>query len=81
MTQVLVLHFGASLAHLALVFGEQHLVDNDVVHVDLELRELLDKPFSFIHGQKFWNADCNERGEFLHRKWRYWILHLFIDGC
>lgn len=49
LVEVLLLHLRAGLAHLALVLGEEDLVDDDVVDVDVELSKFLDKAFGLVH--------------------------------
>lgn len=58
--QVFFLHFVPGLAHLASRLREQNLVYHDVVDVDLELGQLLNQSFSFVHGQEFGNANCHK---------------------
>lgn len=63
--QVLVLHLGPGLAHLALVRGVEHLVDHDVVDINVELGQLLDESLSLVHRKELGNADSHERCEIL----------------
>ena len=60
LVQVLLLHFRAGTAHLALALGKQDLVDYDVVDVDLELCQLLDQSLGLVHRQEFRDADSDE---------------------
>lgn len=60
LVEVLLLHLGASPAHLAFVFGEEDLVDDDIMDIDVELSKLLDEAFCLIHRQELRNADSNE---------------------
>ena len=73
LVEVLLLHLGTCLAHPALIVGEQDLVDDDVVNVDVKLRQLLNQALSFIHREELRNADCDKGG--LGR-----VLHVFVYG-
>lgn len=39
-----------------------HLIDNDVVRINLELRELLHQPLRLVEGQELRDANAHERG-------------------
>ena len=58
--KIFLLHLGPSHAHLARILREKHLVDHDIADVDVELRQLLDQPFSLVHRKELRDADCHE---------------------
>lgn len=75
------------MAHLALVFREKDLIDDDVVDIDVELSQLLDEAFCFVHGEELWYADSDEGclGVVLHmviHQFRIFLhlLHLAENG-
>ena len=47
-------------------FGEEELVDDDVVRVDLVGGELLDEAFCFVEGKELGDADADECCLFLY---------------
>jgi hypothetical protein len=81
LVEILLLHLGTRLAHPAVVFGEENLVDYDVVNVDLELGELLDQTLGLVHRQEFGDANRDEGrfGAVLHLLVYYLggLAHLF----
>lgn len=42
---------------------EDDLVDDEVVHVDLLLRELLHEALGLVEREELWDADAHERGQ------------------
>lgn len=48
-------------------FGEEELVDDDVVRVDLVLRQFLDEPFRLVQREELGDADADECCLFLIR--------------
>mmetsp|Transcript_11869 Transcript_11869/g.32786 ORF Transcript_11869/g.32786 Transcript_11869/m.32786 type:complete len:204 (+) Transcript_11869:619-1230(+) len=48
---------------LAAVLTKQHLVDHDVVGIDLVLGEILNQPFRLVKRKKLWNAHAHKRRE------------------
>ena len=44
------------------VLGEQELVDDDVMRVDLVLGELLHQPFRLVQREELGDAHANKRG-------------------
>lgn len=47
-------------------FGEEKLVDDDIVRVDLVRGEFLDEAFRLVQGQELGYADADERRLFLY---------------
>ena len=60
LVQIFLLHLGACLAHPAVIIREEDLVYDDIVNVNVELGQLLNEAFGFIHGEELRNADCNK---------------------
>lgn len=67
LVQVLLLHLVPDLAVLAVGagLGEEELVDDDVVRVDLVRGELLHEPLGFVQGEELGDADADEGRLFL----------------
>lgn len=65
LVEVLLLHLGtcAALTALGALVREEHLVDDDVAHVDAVRAQLLHETLSLEKGQEFRDADAHEGGE------------------
>lgn len=49
LVEVFFLHFGSGRAHLTSVLGEEDLVDNNVVDIDVEFGQFLYQSLSLVH--------------------------------
>ena len=74
LSEVLVLHASTSRALRAILrwVGEQDLVDDDVVNVDLLLGQLDSKALGLVHTEELWNTDGYESGLIC-------VLELLVD--
>ena len=72
--EVFVLHLPPCLTFLAVLgrVWEEHLIDDDILDVDLLLGELDRQAFRLVHRQELRYADGDERG-------LLWVLELLVD--